>query len=101
MRFYKNNFGFTKPFHIVKADGTDKDLTGLTVTWKFKDRDGTVTSIAGTLTSASTGRVSFAVASGFFTTVTRYRCQLHLVDGSTYTEDTNPFYVDIDDTSSA
>lgn len=101
MRFYKNNLGMTKPFHIVKADGTDKDLTGLTVTWKFKDRDGMVTSITGTLTSASTGRVSFTIPSNFFTSVTRYRSQLHLVDGSTYVEDTNPFYVDIDDTSSA
>ncbi len=101
MRFYKNNFGMIKPFKILNSDGTAKDLTGLTITWKFKDRDGTVSSLTGSITSASTGQVSFTITSSFFTSVTRYRCQLHLVDGSAYTEDTDPFYVDIDDTSSA
>lgn len=91
----------TKPFHVQKADGTDHDLTGMTVYWKFKDRDGTVSSITGSLTSPLTGRVSFVIPSNFFTSITRYRCQLHLVDGTTYIEDTNPFYVDVDDTSSA
>ena len=91
----------TKPFHVQKSDGTDHDLTGMTVTWKFKDRDNSVSSITGTVTNATTGRVSFVIPDNFFTTVTRYRCQLHLVDGSTYIEDTNPFYVDVDDTSSA
>jgi len=71
------------------------------VTWKFKDRDNSVSSITGTVTNATTGRVSFVIPDNFFTTVTRYRCQIHLVDGSTYIEDTNPFYVDVDDTSSA
>lgn len=99
MRFYKNNFGMVKPFKILNADGTAKSLTGLTITWKFKDRDNTLKTLTGTITSAPNGQVSFTITTGFFTTVTRYRCQLHLVDGSAYVEDTDPFYVDIDEVS--
>ena len=51
----------TKPFHVQKSDGTDHDLTGMTVTWKFKDRDNSVSSITGTITNATTGRVSFVI----------------------------------------
>lgn len=101
MRFYKNNFGIVKPFKILNADGTAKNLTGITMKWKFKDRDGSLKTLTGTVTSASTGQVSFTITSGFFTTVTKYRCQLNLVDGSTYEEDTDPFWVDIDETSAS
>lgn len=99
MRFYKDNLGIVKPFKILKADGSAKNLTGLTITWAFKDRNGIVKTLTGVITSAINGQVSFTITSGFFTSVTRYRCQLHLVDGSAYTEDTDPFFVDIDDTS--
>jgi len=101
MRYFKNNKGMTQPFKIVQGDGTTaKNLTGLTVTWRFKERDGTVptgTPITGTVTDAAAGEVDMVIPSGTFSKVTAYTTQINLADGVNYDEDTDPFNVDIED----
>jgi len=101
MRYFKNNKGMTQPFKIVQGDGTTvKNLTGLTVIWRFKERDGTVpaaTPITGTVTDAVNGLVQFVIPATTFTVVTAYTTQINLTDGVSYDEDTDPFNVDIED----
>lgn len=99
MRFFAFNEGFIKPFRIKNTDGTDKDLTGLTIAWHFTDRAGDVPTgspITGTITVALQGQVEFTVPSGLFIEETRYTSQINLVDGVSFDEDTIPFTVDID-----
>lgn len=99
MRFFSFNEGFIKPFRIKNTDGTDKDLTGITVKWFFIDRAGvapTGNPITGVVTVALQGQVQFTVPAGIFTTKTRFTSQLNLTDGADFDEDTVPFIVDID-----
>jgi len=93
-----------KPFKITQNDGsTAKDLTGLTIKWYFKDRDNnapTGSPITGSITDAVNGLVEFTIPSGIFNTApARYKSQLNLDSGSGYTEDTEPFNVDIDESA--
>ncbi len=99
MRFFAFNELFIKPFRIKNSDGTDKDLSGITVTWNFIERDGTIPTgspITGLVTVAANGQVQFTVPDGLFTEKTRFTSTLNLTDGSGYDEDTVPFIVDID-----
>jgi len=100
MRFYKDNKGMTQPFKIVQGDGTTaKSLTGITVKWFFKERDGTEPSgspITGSVTDATNGLVDMIIPANMFTKATRYTCRINLT-GTGYDEDTDPFNVDIDD----
>lgn len=95
-----------KPFKITQNDGkTVKDLTGLTIKWFFKARDGsapTGSPITGVINGAPTGGlVDFTIPTGIFDTApARYKCQLQLDSGAGYTEDTEPFNVDIDESAS-
>lgn len=89
----------TKPFRIKNKDGTDKNLTGLTVKWYFITRAGVSPSgnpITGTVSSASTGQCTFDIPANFFTVVARYVCQINMSDGADYNEDTEEFIVDVD-----
>lgn len=89
------------PFKVVQGDGTTvKNLTGITVRWYFKDRDGnapTGSPITGSVTDAANGLVEFTIPSGMFTTATKFKAQLNLSDGVNYEEDTEWFNVDVDD----
>lgn len=98
MRFFAFNDGFVKPFKIKNADGTPKDLIGLTVQWYFVDRDGNSPAgspVPGVITDAAAGQVRFTIPEGMFTKKTRYICQLNL-SSEGYDEDTKAFTVDID-----
>ena len=99
MRFFAFNELFIKPFRIKNQNGTDKDLADITVKWYFIDRSGTAPAgnpITGLVTVASEGRVRFTVPAGMFIAKTRFTSQLNLTDGSGFDEDTEPFFVDID-----
>lgn len=99
MRFFAYNELFIKPFRIKNQDGTDKDLSDITVKWYFMDRSGnspTGNPITGLVTVASEGKVQFTIPAGIFTEETRYTSQLNLTDDSGYDEDTETFTVDID-----
>lgn len=99
MRLFAFNELFIKPFHITNSDGTDKDLSGVTVKWYFIERDGTIPTgspITGLVTVAAEGRVQFTIPAGLITTATKFTSTLNLTDGSGYDEDTQPFIVDID-----
>lgn len=105
MRFFKSNKGMTQRFQIFQGDGvTPKNLTGLTIKWYFKDRDGnapTNSPITGVIAVAASGTVDFTIPASIFSSVTRFTCQLQLADNATlgsatYIEDTEPFNVDVD-----
>ena len=93
--YYTNNKGIIQQFAIKKRDGTTvKDLTGLTITWTFQDRDGnSLSAITCTITSSVLGTCQGIIPASFFTAEDKYRCQLHMTDGVDYTEDTRPFWV--------
>lgn len=106
MRFFKSNRGMTQRFQIFQGDGvTPKNLTGLTIKWYFKDRDGNAPSgspITGVIAVAASGTVDFTIPSGLFSSApTKYTCHLMIADNATpasatYLEDTEPFNVDVD-----
>lgn len=101
MRFWKSNKGFVVPFKIVEADGTTpKDLTGITVKWYFKDRDGnapTGSPITGVnQTPLANGIVHFTIPAGIFDNINSFKSQLNLSDGASYEEDAEIVQVDID-----
>lgn len=104
MIFFKGNEGITVPFAMKKRDGTTvKNLTGLTITWTFKDRDGNIPSgspVSCNILSATDGTFDATIPSGLFTTETKYRCQIHLEDGAGYVEDSKPFWVEVGDDNS-
>ena len=101
LTFYTNNKGVIQPFAIVKRDGTTvKDLTGLTITWTFEDRDGnTLTAISCVVTNAALGLCQATIPASRFTAVDKYRCQLHMTDGADYTEDTRYFWTIIEESN--
>jgi hypothetical protein len=99
MRFFSYNKGMVKPFRIKERDGTDKDLTGMTVKWYFIDRDGNVPTgnpITGSLTSPTLGKCSFTIPASFFVARARYTCMINITNGSSFDEDTDPFTVEVD-----
>jgi len=104
MIFFKGNEGITIPFAMKKRDGTTiKNLTGLTLTWTFKDRDGVVATgspISCNILVAASGTFDAVIPAGMFPTETKYRCQIHMIDGAGYIEDSKPFYVEVGDNNS-
>ncbi len=99
MRFFAFNKGMVKPFRIKEGDGSDKDLTGLTVKWNFKERDGTTSPtgnpITGNVTTPLEGKCEFQIPANFFKGAAKYNTQINIT-GGTLDEDTEPIVVDID-----
>ena len=100
--FYVDNKGIDQPFEILKRDGiTPKNLTGLTITWTFQDRDdNNLSPITCVITSASLGLCEGTIPASFFTAVNKYRCQIHMTDGINYTEDSRYFWVLVEESNS-
>jgi len=104
MIFFNGNKGISVPFLAVKRDGTTvKDLTGLTLTWTFKDRNGDIPSgspVSCNVLDAAAGTFDATIPAGLFTEETKYRCQIHFSDGADYEEDSKPFWVEVGDNNS-
>jgi hypothetical protein len=98
MRFYKGNEGVIKPFKLVKNDKTTAvDLTNLTVTWTWIDRDGnqpTGSPITGNVTDAVNGLVEFSIPATVLSTVGKYRSFIN-ASGIGYNEDFKPINVQV------
>ena len=89
-----------KPFKITFNDGiTPKPITGLTIKWYFKARDGsapTGSPITGVITDGANGLVEFTIPTGIFANIAKFKCNLNLDSGAGFEEDTEPFNVDVD-----
>jgi hypothetical protein len=91
----KDNYGFTQQFTVNQADGTAKNLAGLTVTLKVWNGDGTLKfSGACTVTDAANGICTYDPIATDFDTVGDYKAELELSDTG-YLEDTSTFTVSV------
>lgn len=98
MIIYKSSTGHPKYFQIFEADGeTPKPLAGMTVTWKFKDRDGNTLSKTMEIETEDEGIVYFVITSDITTAAIRWTCQIWISDGADYNRPTDEFIVDIEE----
>jgi hypothetical protein len=85
-----------QPFQIFEWDGvTAVNLTGMTLTWRFKDNTvtpATVKNIVGSITDTVNGKCSFTIPQSFFTVVTKYECQIELSQSGVILEHTDPYF---------
>jgi len=95
----KDNYGFTQQFTVKQADGSAKDLTGLTVTLKVWDTSGNLKfSGTCTVTDAANGVCTYTPAASDFDTVGDYKAELELTKAN-YREDTDTFTISVRETA--
>ena len=91
-----NNFGVTFTFTIKNADGTLRDLSGLTLTLYVWTAEVTPTMLfSGTCTAdpVLTGVCYYLVTPTDFTAIGVYNAEIELTDSGTYLEDTDTFTI--------
>ena len=74
------------PIGSFAAEQVIIDLTGKTIEWHFRNRDGTIptsTPIIGTIIDAVNGKVDFDLPSELTTTKTKYHSVMKILQGVT------------------
>jgi hypothetical protein len=94
-----NNFGFLFTFTVQNADGSARDLTGLTVTLYVYTQDQTPTllfsGVCAVQAPATAGICTYMVVSGNFPNIGTYNAELELTQSTSYLEDTETFTIDV------
>lgn len=79
--FFNKDVAVLLKFEINNPDGTDRDLTGATVTLRTEDTSGTIKSFTCTITDATTGKCQYSTTTDDFAEGT-YRAQVRAVFAS-------------------
>jgi baseplate upper protein BppU len=99
-----NNFAFALTFKVVNADGTPRDLTGLSVTFYVYTQEETPTILFSgpcvILSPSTTGVCTYTVLNGNFNTVGTFDAELELTIPAppgpfSYLEETETFNINV------
>jgi hypothetical protein len=94
----QGDFGWGINFTVNKKDGTAKDLTGLTVTWKIWNDNGLHLSGGCTLVDAAQGKCKYTLQDGDFDDLEEYNWLLQLTKTG-YKKDTKTYSAIVEPTA--
>lgn len=95
----KYNRGYNIQFNITDSDGTAKNVSGYTVTFKVWDKySGTIISSNCSITSSVGGQCTYSIVSGVFSLPKKYLGELEMTKG-TELRDTKTFVILVEDTA--